>query len=349
MRNGVFVALLIACVGAVASANVQSIDITTAVRLALEADIDYQIALLTWENAKIDDETARVGGETSPYARLQQNLSLRRAQHAFEQAHVNLVLGVAGDYVGLTQAERQLEIRQRQLGVAEEQMARVEEMVRIGHATEQDLLREQNQVTTARLNLATAERTYTNRRLEFVERLGLTGKAELELFDAPAVEPLDLSLDAALQLGRAASFDIWERQVNLQMAQMELENQRAQNLAPLALQKVENNHRIEELNAARADRQFQAQFEASYHSLRDAWLQLENAEREYLLAEATYRQSRRQFDAGLKTPLEMESAEIDRLSAELAVQSARGDYALQQMQFAASLGWALPYAGEALE
>src|SRR5690606_11497518 len=146
-------ALLLAFLAAAPAAAAEyELTIAEAVQLALRADIDYQIAKLTWENAEIDDRIARVQGELTPYEQLQRDLSLRRAQNTFAQAHNNLVFGVIDDYLGLIQATRQLEIRERQLALAKAELLRTEQMIEIGNATEQDRLRQTNQVVNAELN-----------------------------------------------------------------------------------------------------------------------------------------------------------------------------------------------------
>lgn len=324
-----------------------ALSIEEAVRLATATDIDYQIALLTWQNARIDDLIARSQGEMTPYERLQRDLTLQRAENTFVQARDNLILGVINDYIGLIQAARQVEIRARQLELAEAQLHRTEQMIAIGNATEQDRMRQMNQVVTARLNAESARRTYESRYGSFLARLGLPDDVELILNDTLPVRPFTYVLEEALQAAREASFAVWEREVNLRLAEMELENLRSQNPAPLALQKAENNFRIQQLNAQKADMQFVSQFTTQFHSLADAWTQLQNAERDYQIAMENYQQVVRQYEAGLRTEQERLQAEIDRLIAEQSILDARNNYAISYMEFERSLGIPFPYGEEA--
>lgn len=326
----------------------RTLTIEEAVRLALDADIDYQIALLTWENAEIDDRIARAEGEMTPYEQLQRELTLRRAQNTFSQAKNNLILSVISDYIGLIQAAQQLEIRERQLSLAEAELHRTEQMIAIGNATEQDRLRQINQVVNAELSVEAARRTYETRRNSFLQRLGLSGDVHLVLEDTLPVRPFAYALDEAIEQAREVSFEVWERQMNLRLAEMDLKSLRTQSPAPLALQKAENNFRIQQLNAEKAEAQFITQFTNQFHAVADTWKQLENAERDYRVAMESYKQTVRQYEAGLKTEQEMAQAEIDRLSAEQSIVDARNNYATQLLELELALGVPLPY-GEGAE
>lgn len=325
----------------------KELSIAEAVALAQAADIDYRIAALTWENAQIDDRTARASGPLTPYETLQRDLQFRRAENTFAQAHTSLVLGVIRDYISLRQSKAQLEIRERQLKLAEAELERVEQLIAIGNATEQDRLREINRVTSARLSAAAARRTFESRYESFLSRLGLDPDVKLILQDELPVVPFNYTLEETLETARAASFDVWEREVNMKLAEMDLNNLMAQNPAPLALKKAENNFTIQQLNAQKAETAFITQTTEQFHRMADAWTELQNAERDYLVAMESYKQAVRQYEAGLRTETDMASAEIDRLNAELAIFDARNNYALSLLEFEVMLGLPLPYGEEA--
>src|SRR5690606_13151822 len=208
-------------------------------------------------------------------------------------------------------------------------------------------LRQTNQVVNAELNLANARRTYESRRQTLLARLGLPEDVELKLTDSLPVHPFTYTLEETLERAREASFEVWERQVNLRLAEMDLENLRSQNPAPLALRKSENSFRIQQLNAQKAESQFVTQFTNQFHSVADAWRQLENAERDYKISQENYRQFMRQYEAGLRTEQELVQAEIDRLNAEQSIFDARNNYAKALLQFELALGKPLPYGEEA--
>lgn len=324
------------------------LSIEEAVQLARDADLNYQIAELTWENAQIDDTIARAQGAMTAYEQLQHDLSTRQAQNTFLAARNDLALGVVNDYFNLIRAAHDVEIRNRQLTLAENELTRVEQMIAIGNATEQDRLRQVNQVVSAQLSAASAQRTYAAQHSAFVRRLGLAEDVQLVLHDRLEVFPFTYTLDESIAVAREASFDVWQRGVNLQLAEMDLSNLRSQNPAPLALKKSENNFRIQQLNAEQAETQFATQFATQFHSVADAWTQLENAERDYQIAIASYNQTLRQYEAGLRTESEMAQAQIDQLSAEQSILDARTNYAVALMEFELTLGKPLPIGEEAL-
>src|SRR5690625_860742 len=109
--------------------------------MALQADIDYQIALLTWENAEIDHQIAATGSSVTPYEALEQERSFRRSESTFTTAHHNLVLDVIRDYFAVHQATVDLDIRERELEVAEVELAQLEEKLNIGNDTDHEVLK----------------------------------------------------------------------------------------------------------------------------------------------------------------------------------------------------------------
>src|SRR5690606_32590369 len=132
----------------------------------------------------------------------------------------------------------------------------------------------------------------------------------------PVAIPFDWTLEETLVYALKHSFSVWERETNLRIAEMDLEALRAQDPAPLQLQKAENNFRITQLNALKADRSFRNSVANAYHSLMDAARRLESAKVEYELALASFEVERRQYELGLTTDTEWEQAQLDRINAE---------------------------------
>src|SRR5690606_36331838 len=97
---------------------------------------------------------------------------------------------------------------------------------------------------------------YRNREQTLRLPLGLSDDVILALVDEPVAVPFDWTLEETLAYALEHNFSVWEREMNLRIAQMDMEALRAQDPAPLQLQKAENNLRITELNAAQAERSF---------------------------------------------------------------------------------------------
>lgn len=296
--------------------QVIELTLAEAVRLAFEHDVDHEIARLTWENARIDNMIARASGPLTQYEELQRELQERRAENNYLSSRRSLVLNVVQEYFELKQAAVQAEVARRQAELARRQLEIVRQMVAIGERHPSEELREQNRVAAAELAAENAERTYRNREEALRLRLGLPEGVTLVPVDEPVAIPFDWTLEETLVYALKHSFSVWERETNLRIAEMDLEALRAQDPAPLQLQKAENNFRITQLNALKADRSFRNSVANAYHSLMDAARRLELAKVEYELALASFEVARRQYELGLTTDTEWEQAQLDRINAE---------------------------------
>lgn len=296
--------------------QVIELTLAEAVRLAFEHDVDHEIARLTWENARIDNMIARASGPLTQYEELQRELQERRAENNYLSSRQSLVLNVVQEYFELKQAAVQAEVARRQAELARRQLEIVRQMVAIGERHPSEELREQNRVAAAELAAENAERTYRNREEALRLRLGLPEGVTLVPVDEPVAIPFDWTLEETLVYALKHSFSVWERETNLRIAEMDLEALRAQDPAPLQLQKAENNFRITQLNALKADRSFRNSVANAYHSLMDAARRLESAKVEYELALASFEVARRQYELGLTTDTEWEQAQLDRINVE---------------------------------
>lgn len=298
-----------------ADVEVLELTLADAIRLAFAYDVDHEIAGLNWENARIDNMIARASGPVSPYEQLQRDLQERRAENNYVSSRKSLVMNVVQEYFDLQQAATQVEVARRQADIAARELDVVREMVRIGERHPQDELREQNRVTSAQMSAETAARTLRNREEALRHRLGLPDSVQLILVDEPEVIPFDWTLEETLAYALEHNFSVWEREMNVRIAQMDLEALKVQDPAPLQLEKAENSLRITELNALQAERNFYNSVASSYHGLMDAARRLESAEIDYELAQAAFAVAQRQYEVGLTTETDWERAQLDQINA----------------------------------
>lgn len=302
--------------------QVVALTLDDALALAFEYDVEHQIARLNWENARIDNVIAQASGPVSPYEALQQQLQERRAENSYITARNSLILAVVQEYFDLQQARHQADTTRHQLDIARRELDVVKEMVRIGERHPQDELREQNRVAGAQLAADTAARTLANRTDAFLHRLGLSEHVALELVDEPRAASFDWTLEETLAYALAHNFSVWEREMNMRIAAMDLDALKVQDPAPLPLQKAENNFRIAELNAMEAERSFRISVTNAYFSLADASRRLQSAAVDFELALAAFESARRQHEAGLTTETAWQQAQLERRNEEQSYRDA---------------------------
>lgn len=327
----------------------KTLDLTVeaAVELALMHDIDHEIALLRWENARIDSRIAQAGGPVSDFDRLQREINERQAERNYKAARNNVIIGTVGDYFNLQQSWRTLEIRTREAQVAQEELALVRERVRIGGSTPQEEAREEIRVSGIELDAEIARRNYERARDQFLQRLGLDSDVQLNLTEEPVVHAFSLSLEQVLNHAATETFEAWEREASLDVARLNLENQRTQNPPPLVLAQAENELSIATSEAAKSEADYKAQVTDAYYAVVDARRRIETAEVERTLAEQVWDMTRRQVEAGLRTQLDLKQAEIERLEGELNYYNSLNGYVTARLNLLNLLGMNLGIGREA--
>src|SRR5690606_24220235 len=321
-----------------APAEVLELTLADAVRLAFEYDLEHEIARLNWENARIDNMIARAAGPVSAYEQLQRDLQERRAENSYVSSRRSLMMTVVQEYFDLQQAAAQADVARRQADLAARELDVVRQMVAIGERHPQDELREQNRVAAARLTAETAARTFRSREQALRHRLGLPDTVQLVLVDEPEAVPFDWTLDETLAYALEHNFSVWEREMNVRIAQMDLEALKVQDPAPLQLQKAENSRRITELNARQAERSFYNNVVSAYHGLMDAARRLEAAASDYELSQSGAAVARRQYEVGLTTETDWERAQLDQINARQSYREAVISYVRARLELLNLIG-----------
>lgn len=323
--------------------EVLTLTLADAIQMAFEHDVEHEIARLNWENARIDNMIARASGPVSPYEQLQRELQERRAEHNYLSSRKSLIMSVVQEYFDVQQAAAQREIAERQADIAARELEVVRQMVAIGERHPQDELREQNRVAGAQMSAEAAARTLHSREQTLRHRLGLPDNVTLVLVDEPEAIPFDWSPEETLAYALEHNFSVWEREMNVRIARMDLEALRVQDPAPLQLQKAENNLRITELNALQAERAFYNNVASAYHSLMDAARRLESAAIDYELSQTAFQVAQRQYEVGLTTETDWERAQLEQLTARQSYRDAIIAYVRTRMDLLNLVGHPLDW------
>lgn len=312
-----------------------------AIELAFAYDLEHEIARLQWENARIDNKIAEASGPISPYEQLQRRVQERRAENAYLSAHNSLIVGVVQQYFDVRQAAHQAEVARRQADIAHRELEVVREMVRIGERHPQDELREQNRVAAAELAAENATRSYSARMKALLDRIGWDEQQEPVLVTEPVAPSFDWTLEETFAHALEHNFSVWEREMNVGIAELDFEALRVQDPAPLQLEKEANNLRITQLTALQSERAFQANVISAYYAVTDAAKRYDAAQVDVDLARSAYESARRQHEIGLTTEIEWERAELDWLNAQQSYRDAVVSYMRERLDLLNLVGLAI--------
>ncbi len=317
-----------------------------AIEFALDSSIEYQIAILNWENTEIDRKIQALQPVQTEEDRLRMELANRQAERSLNNVLSNVVFSVTQDYFNLSKLERQVQLAKNQLALAEHDFNLVQRRVAMGELPERDLAREENRFASVRASVVSAERGYQTGIDNFFFLLGMTTEWDSVtlITEVPMID-FDLSLAESKTLASEKNYDVWEQAVNGKLAKIALQKVMAQDPAPLVLQKAENNYKINQLNGIRAERSFDQKLVNDWYSLQDAQRAVDAAEVDLALAKQDYNLKTTQFDAGLLNKNQLIQSENGYLNAISTLNDRKVSYLTAVWRYRADLGFPVwPFA-----
>jgi outer membrane protein TolC len=314
------------------------LSVAEAVSLGLENHVNHTIALINYENAKIDNMLERVYGIDTPYDQKKLEQKEKQTENNYLTARNQVIQELVSDYFDLKQLQRQVTILEGNLEIAARNLEITRQKVAIGEETPQAQIRLENSYTSAVLSLQNAKLNLETELNLFLHKLGLPAGTLLSLTDEPVIVSMELTLEEALKLGEANSFSIWNSRTSMEIAKMDLENLRIQDVAALTLQKAENDFRVSELKAAENELSIRNSLTSGYYNLKDLAARLEIAKSSLALARNDFDMAKKQYEAGLRTSLDWMKAQNTILSAEKDWYDALYRYNNSRISYFMSLG-----------
>lgn len=337
----VVVAVLVSGVTVAAS---PTLSLTQAVELALSQNISLEIAALNNASAQIAYEKALAGNPT-PVARRSAEIAWEKAQEAFRSAKIDVINSTLSSYTGLQNAAFDLEIKEKQADAALRNWEKTKILVEKGTAGVLDELQAQLSYTSAANSLARALDSYAEAQTAFAHMLGVDELPVLSSEGVLIIPDFQMSLEECLTAAFANSISIKDKEIALELAQIQRTQDELLELSRVDDTLSKNNLKLAELSLTKAKADFKESVTSSYNSLVQARKSLAVSQSSLEIEERKYDIVRKQFEAGLKTPSELEAAEIALLSSERDLLNAERSYVLAWISFQRLLGREIDLSG----
>lgn len=315
-----------------------ALTLNEAVEQGLEETIDLKIARLSLENARLDYEKTRASNllAESKQMELQGEYLLFQAQENFTQTQNLIIISVVQQFYQLYQGKHNLLIKEKELHLQERLLKEVEAQFASGHKGSLDLLQQQTSHDNAIIALEQARNDYRQLEREFLNKLALEGPVELTLPSPLADWPI--TEEEALETALANSKAMELQDLQLEMAQWELEKARVSSTPSLEIKKLENNVSLAHLRKSKEQEQLLQSV------TRDFFLHAQG-KRNINLARQSLEQAQRNYDiiisqkeVGLVTENERLQAAIALLQAEQGLMNTKSAYHISRYQLQHSMG-----------
>jgi len=316
--------------------------------LALEHSASMLLAKSSVEDAKLSLEQTEATNLTkpSPTSVYQARMSLESARKNLEITKQDVILNTDQLYYSLLRAEHLVSISEQALALAERQFEIAMAKESVGMATKLDIMRAENQTTSARNSLASA---LLNKNLAMValnQAIGFDPETILSPRDDFSYENTgDLDLNASIEFALANRVEIAQAQSAVEIADMNVK---------LADNSFTPRLTYERAKLAAADARVKLTEQQSKiaFAVRQAYVALKQAEAKVELAGLKVNEARENlritqllFEADMATNVEVLSAQNQYTQSQIDAVQAIYDYNTTRSQFKRAIGDTAGLAG----
>ena len=320
----------------------KEIDLSQAINLALENNLNLKIANLDLENAQIDYEKTKANNllTESRYIELQGDLGLFQAKDNYNQTRNEVIIDVVQKYLQLNQDKRNITTRSKEAELEKNLLEEINAQVKAGHKGSLDLLQQENKYHNAVFNLEKANDDYYQSFREFKLELGLSNQSEeefiLSVMDFP--KAWEISEEEALKKAMENSFTLELSKRQIELNEVDLERAEVAASPKLDLQKLKNNVELANLNYDKTQKELNNSISKQFYTYRQAINSLDLSQQNLNQAQENNSILVEQVNAGLKTKSDLLSAEITLLQAEYDLESTILNYYMSKLNLQQLMG-----------
>jgi outer membrane protein TolC len=317
------------------AAETQEMNLSQAINLALENNLNLKIANLDLENAQIDYEKTKANNllTKSRYIELQGDLGLLQAKDNYAQTRNQVIIDVVQKYLQLNQAKKSITTKSKEAELEKNLLEEVKAQVKAGHKGNLDLLRQENRYNNAVFDLEKANDDYQQSFREFKLELGLNNQEgeEFNLVEVDYPEVWQIDEEEALKTAIENSFILELRERQIELAKVDLERAEVAASPELDLQKLKNNIELANINFNKTQKELTNSIRKQFYTYKQSINSLDLSQQNLNQAQENNSIIIDQVKAGLKTKNDLLSAEISLLQAEYSLKSAVLNYYMTKL------------------
>ena len=328
--------------GVLYAAELEEINLSQAINLALENNLNLKIANLDLENAQIDYEKTKANNllTESRYIELQGDLGLLQAKDNYNQIRNQVIIDVVQKYLQLNQTKKNITAKSKEVELEKRLLEEVKIQVNSGYKGSLDLLQQENKYNNAVFDLEKANDDYHQSFREFKLELGLNnqGEEEFNLVEVDYLKVWEIGEEEVLKKAIENSFTLELRRRQIELAKIDLERAEVTASPELDLRKLRNNMELANLNFNKTQKELNNSIRKQYYAYKQIVNSLDLSRQNLNQAQESNGIIIDQVKAGLKTKNDLLSAEISLLQAEYNLNSALLNYYMNKLTMQKLIG-----------
>jgi len=306
---------------------------------ALDNNLSIRQAKLNLANEKLSHEKLKATAlQSESKIDLQQaELNWSKAQDTFKKNVQQVQIDIISQYIGLKDLKERVALAKMSVELAKKNLDRVREKIKLGTSGELDELAARISLWNAQIQLNQVRQDLERVAESFSFATGIDNPSQFELitkFERPA---FNKSLEECLREALEKRAEIKFIKKEIEIAELKLQQLRAENAPLLDLEKAENDLKLAEVSLAQERQKIKEEVRQKYYQLEmmkeKLKLQADSLEK----AKKEFHNAQAQFKSGLITPDQLTDAEINYTQAYLDYQKAVGDCNIAYQELLLSL------------
>ncbi|NLY29493.1 MAG: TolC family protein [Firmicutes bacterium] len=313
------------------------ISLNDAIHRALQESLEFKIAQLEWENAKLAYQKASADNllTQSAYNQRLAELDLLKAEKAYKNSIANVVVSAVEKFRDVTTAQMNLRISEEQLRLKQKAKDLTEKKLQMQNASEYDLLQAEAALASSEMEHQAAVNSLEEKKQAFwllinSQDVMPDGSLSFAPFEAELAEVLPGLLEASVAIKEAED--------SLALSRLNWERLRLEETADLMMREAENAVRLAELRVEQAKANLTQQAQAAFNGVKQAEQAYRARQVSLQLEQRVYDITKGQVEAGLKTDDDLSNAQISLWQAERSVYEALSNYIVAYLQWEDLIG-----------
>jgi len=330
--------LLMSISWSVFASEIVNIDLQTAIGTVLENDLDFKIAMINYDKAKLDYEKKKANYllQQSRYNELEMETSINSAENTYQNTKFQIVNNIISEYINLWLSDLDLAIKNKNMELESLRLEESKAQYDIGDIGSIDLLDQENSYKDTQYSLENARDDYQYSIKEFKTDLQLENQ-EFELAGLEYIAPWQVTEDEAVDKALNNSVELRFKGDQLELARIDLERAGV-SAAELDKKIKSKNVQIAELELEKEGEKVKSSTQESYYQFRQAEKKIDLNRERLIGAEEKYNLRQEQFEVGLVTTIEVLEYEINMLQSKYNYLSAIADYYQKEQALRQDMG-----------
>ncbi|MBC7189776.1 TolC family protein [Candidatus Aerophobetes bacterium] len=317
----------------------RKLSLEESINIALENNLDFKMAKHNVNLREVEYKQAQANNllQASILNLKNAEFSLKQAKNTLEETKRQVILDVMDAYFQVLKAKQEVEIEKMSVQEAEENLKIVRNKFSLGDASKKDLLEAEINLSLAEFNLKKAEHQLDIAKIGFNKVLGLPLDTEFELTDTFSVEPLNISLEKAVEEALKNRYEIKKAQNELELAKIKWELSQNDYTPELEKENAKINLENTRVNLEEVKRQIVQEIHRLFRGLEEKEENIKITEKTEKLKQEIYDIAQKQYEAGLISATELLDAQINLTQAQLDRIGALFEYNLAKAEFIKAL------------